>query len=219
MDQVGLTSARWMLPGGHGCKLCAYSSTQSRPSGGRFPLPFIETSRSSSQAPRQQAQTPSLRLGRHLLGPRRAGMPARQRAGRGLACRVTPSSSSAALHQVGTLCGKTAAGQFSPSIPSLLHPKDRCLPQCCTAPLGGTVVVCGSSKSSAGAQERHGLGCFGVLWAAAPFTALPAACRRRGLVFILYPRKQQEKPFAACRSPVVYSQTSPASHPARRAGY
>lgn len=44
-----------------------------------------------------------------------------------------------------------------------------------------------------------------MLWAAAPFTASLAAHRKRELVFILYPCKQPEKPFAACRPPVVYS--------------
>lgn len=57
--------AGWVLPGGHGFKLCVHSSTQSRPPGG-FPLPFIQTSPISSQAPRQAAQTPSLELGRCL---------------------------------------------------------------------------------------------------------------------------------------------------------
>lgn len=65
-DQVGQMPAGWMLPGGHGCELCVHSSTQSGPPGGRFPLPFIQSSQISSQAPRQAAQTPSLGLGRCL---------------------------------------------------------------------------------------------------------------------------------------------------------
>lgn len=161
---MGPMSTGRMLRGGHGCKLCAYSSTHSSPPGGRFPLPFIETGRPGSQAPRQQAQTPSLRLGRRLPGPRRTGMPARQRARTRLARRVMSSSPSAAHHRVRTLCRKTAQkGSLVPVSPVCCTPRAGAIPRATCSPLSCTVEVCGSSKSGAGAQERYGAGCFGLL--------------------------------------------------------
>lgn len=157
---MGPMSTGRMLQGGHGCKLCAYSSTHSSPPGGRFPLPFIETSRPGSQAPRQQAQTPSLRLGRRLLGPRRTGMPAQQRAHTRSARRVMSSSPSAAHHRVRTLCRKTAQkGSLVPVSPACCTPRAGAIPRATCSPLSCTVEVCGSSKSGAGAQVRGALGC------------------------------------------------------------
>lgn len=213
-DPVGPTSAGQTLPGGHGCKRRVYSATQSWPPGGRFPLPFIETSCPSSQAPRQQAQTPSLRLGRHLLGPRRTGMPARQRARVGLARRVTLSSPST-HHWVRTLCRKAVQqDSLVPASPVCCTPRaDAFLSATCPLQLHRCSLWVQQTWSWSAGEAW-----FGVLWAAATFTASPAL-HRRGLVFSLHPCKQLEKPFAACRFPVFYSRTSPASHPAQRVGY
>lgn len=162
-----------------------------------------------SQLPSTKATSskPLIKAGQRAPGPaaRRRAQPARM----GLARRVTSSSPSAA-HVVQE---DRAAGQFSPSIPSLLHPNGRCLSPCNCSP---QLHCCGSWVQLTPVLEPSRGMVWGALGCCQPcqhHTGGGSCCSS------CIPASSWKSPLQPCRSPVVYSQPSPASHPAQRVDY